>query len=85
LDAWPVSTSCAGAGWKATVYVRAYGGDCRYTYGWERQPKGGPMPGPMTFELFSPVLGAMVGEASVSSAGQTAKVGLHMRSPESCR
>ena len=85
LEAWPVATSCKEAGWTATVYVRAYGGDCRYTYGWERQVKGGPTPGSMTFDLYSTVFGAMVGEASVSSAGQVAKAGLYIRPPESCK
>jgi hypothetical protein len=83
LQAWPVDTRCVGGGWAATVYVTASGGDCRYAYAWERVPKAGPTSGPATFELWSPG-GAMVGEASVTSAGQTAKVGLYIRAPATC-
>lgn len=80
LDAWPVERVRTATGWKATVLVRGHGGDCLYTYAWERQVKGGPTSGPLTFELTS-TGGAMVGEASVSSAGQTAKVGLYIPPP----
>jgi hypothetical protein len=81
IEAWPAETVCTSGGWKATVYVKAYGGDCRYTYAWDGQVKGGPTSGPLTFELRSSH-GAMVGTASVSSAGQTAKVGLFIRRPK---
>ena len=85
LKAWPVDTWCAAGGWTATVYVQASGGDCRYTYAWERQVKSGPTGGQTTFDLHSTVFGAMVGEASVTSGGQVAKVGLYIRPPESCK
>ena len=81
IEAWPAETVCTSGGWKATVYVKACGGDCRYTYAWDGQVKGGPTSGPLTFELRSSH-GAMVGTASVSSAGQTAKVGLFIRRPK---
>ncbi len=81
LDAWYVDRVCTATGWKATVFVRGYGGDCVYAYAWEREVKGGPTSGPMTFELTSKG-GAMVGEASVTSAGQTAKVGLYIPRPD---
>ncbi len=84
LEAWAVSTRCVGGGWEATVFVRGRGGDCRYTYAWEQVIKGGPTSGSMTFNLWSSVLGAMVGNASVTSAGQTAKVGLYIRPPDDC-
>jgi hypothetical protein len=81
LQAWPVDTVCTAGGWKAIVYVKGYGGDCRYTYAWEGQVKGGPTPSAMTFELKSRH-GAMVGTASVTSARQTARVGLYIPRPE---
>jgi hypothetical protein len=80
-----VDTFCAGGGWTARVYVRGIGGDCRYTYSWEQQIKGGPTPGQMTFDLHSTVFGAMVGYASASSAGQVARVGLYIRPPTTCK
>jgi hypothetical protein len=81
LEAWPVDTVCTGSGFRATIYVRGYGGDCSYTYAWEGQTKGGPTPNAMTFELKSNH-GAMVGVASVTSAGQTARVGLYIPRPD---
>jgi hypothetical protein len=80
LEAWPVDQVCTTGGWKATVYARAYGGDCLYTYAWEGQTKGGPTSGPVTFELRS-AHGAMVGTVSAASAGQVARVGLYIRRP----
>jgi hypothetical protein len=87
LDAWPVDKVCTGSStWKAIVFVEGRGGDCRYTYAWERQVQGGPMLGPMTFEVKSASRGsAIVGEASVTSAGQTVVVGLHISAPKTCR
>ncbi len=84
LDAWPVGSVCtAGGGWTATIFVEGRGGDCQYTYAWERQIKGGPTPGSMTFEVKSASRGiAIVGEASVTSTGQTAVVKLHVRPPD---
>ena len=80
LDAWPIDRACTGTGWRATIFVKGYGGDCQYTYAWEREVKGGPTSGPMTFELRT-TGGPMVGEASVTSAGQTAKVKLFIHRP----
>jgi hypothetical protein len=80
LDAWPIERVCTNTGWRATIYVRGYGGDCQYTYAWEREVKGGPTSGPMTFQLRT-TGGPMVGEASVTSAGQTAKVKLFIHRP----
>lgn len=84
LDAWPVGPKlCTSGGWTATIFVQGHGGDCQYTYAWERQVQGGPTSRSMTFELRSAGYGnAIVGEASVSSAGQTAVVGLHIRPPD---
>jgi hypothetical protein len=85
LEAWPTTTRCVGGGWAATIYVNGIGGDCLYTYAWEREVRAGPTYGSATFELWSPVIGAMVGEASATSAGQTVKVGLYIRAPEACK
>jgi hypothetical protein len=86
LDAWPVGRDCGGGGWTATVFVEGHGGDCQYTYAWERQVQGGPTPNSMTFELKSASRGtAIVGKASVTSAGQTVTVGLHIPPPPGCR
>ncbi len=80
IEAWPVDRVRIPGGWKATIYVKGYGGDCQYTYYWEGQVKGGPTPGSMTFDLKS-TGGAMVGTVSVTSAGQTAKFGLYVHPP----
>jgi hypothetical protein len=86
LDAWPVEKVCTGGGWKATIFVEGHGGDCRYTYNWERQAQGGPTSGSMTLEVRSASRGtAIVGEASVISGGQTVVVGLHISPPKTCR
>jgi hypothetical protein len=82
LKAWPADRVCVPGGWKATIYAKGSGGDCQYTYAWERQVKAGPTPTAVTFELTNRNRGAMVGEVSVTSAGQTAKVGLYIRPPD---
>jgi hypothetical protein len=83
LDAWPVATTCSGSGWTATVFVQGRGGNCRYTYAWERGARGGPTSDSMTFEVRSASKGiAIVGEASATSAGQTARVKLHVTPPK---
>jgi hypothetical protein len=83
LDAWPVEEVCdPNGGWVATIFVAGHGGDCSYTYSWENQVKGGPTPDSMTFEVRSASRDiAIVGEAAVTSAGQTAEVELYVRHP----
>jgi hypothetical protein len=85
LEAWPTETRCVSGGWAAKVFANGRGGDCRYTYYWERQTMAGPTGGAATFELWSPVFGAMVGEVKVSSGGQSATVDLYIRPPTSCK
>jgi hypothetical protein len=85
LEAWPTTTRCHAGGWTATIYVHARGGDCVYTYAWEGEDKAGPVSGATTFDLWSPVLGAMVGRASVRSGGQTASMRLYIPTPDDCR
>jgi hypothetical protein len=85
LDAWPVSKACTGSGWVATIYVQGHGGDGRYTYAWGGQIQGEPTSNSMTFDIESAGWGtAIVGEATVTSAGQTVVVGLHIPHPR-CR
>jgi hypothetical protein len=82
LDAWSVATTCTAGGWKATIFVEGHGGDCRYTYAWERRVQGGPTSRSMTFDVLSAGFGtAIVGKASVTSAGQTVEVGLYIPHP----
>jgi hypothetical protein len=84
LDAWPVGSYCTTpGGWVAQIFVQGSGGDGQYTYAWEGQVKGGPTPSSMVFEVKSASQGiAIVGEASATSAGQTAEVELWVRAPE---
>jgi hypothetical protein len=82
LEAWPANRTCIPGGWQATIYAKASGGDCRYTYAWERQVKGGPTSSAVTFDLTNQIRSPMVGEVSVTSAGQTDKVGLFIRPPD---
>ena len=77
-----MSQYCTAGGWAAKIYVQGRGGDGQYTYAWEGQVKGGPMPGSLTFEIQSAGwTTAIVGEVSVTSAGQTDKVKLFVRHP----
>jgi hypothetical protein len=83
LDAWPVAQTCTVGGWVATIFVQGHGGDCRYTYSWENQVKGGPASNAMTFQVSSAGWNtAIVGGASVSSAGQTTEVELYVPHPK---
>jgi hypothetical protein len=82
LDAWPVGQYCTAGGWAAKIYVQGRGGNGQYTYVWEGQVKGGPTPGSLTFEVQSAGWKtAVVGEVSVTSAGQTAEVELFVPHP----
>jgi hypothetical protein len=82
LDAWPVSSSCTGGGWMAQIFVEGRGGDGLYTYSWEGQKMAGPTGRSATFEVRSASRGiAIVGEAAVTSGGQTAEVELFVRAP----
>ena len=83
LDAWSVEKTCTAVGWTATIFVKGHGGDCSYTYAWEREVQGRPTGGSMTFTVESAGDGAIVGEATVTSGDQTAVVGLHI--PSDCR
>jgi len=82
LEAWALDRAWVPGGWMAKMYARAYGGDCQYSYGWERQVERGPTADAVTFEVTNPQRGAMVGEVFVTSAGETATVGLYIRPPE---
>jgi hypothetical protein len=64
----------------ATIFVQGHGGDCMYTYTWEGEIKGGPMPGSMTFEIYTTDHEAVImGTAAVTSAGETVEVGLFLK------
>lgn len=85
LDAWPVGSYCTDVGWVARIFVEGHGGDGTYTYNWEGKVQGGPTPSSLVFEVKSASRGiAIVGEAAVTSAGQTAEVELHVP-PLQCR
>jgi hypothetical protein len=82
LDAWPIARACTAGGWVATIFVQGHGGDCRYTYEWENQVKGGPTSNSMTFQVTSAGWNtAIVGEAAVNSGGQRAEVELYIPHP----
>jgi len=82
LDAWPIDKHCRSGGWTATLFVQGHGGNCQYTYGWEGQARGGPTSGSMVFEVNrSGYGGSLVGEAFVTSAGETVKVGVFVTHP----
>ena len=86
LDAWPVAKACnPGGGWTATIFVQGHGGNCQYTYAWEGQVKGGPTSSSMTFGVKGADWNtAIVGAVTVTSAGETVKVKLHIPHP-SCQ
>ncbi|HET90225.1 MAG TPA: hypothetical protein ENN99_05735 [Chloroflexi bacterium] len=82
IDAWHLERRYdPGGGWTATIFVQGHGGDCLYTYAWEGEIKGGPMPGSLTFEIHSSDReGKIIGTVSVTSAGETVKTGLFINS-----
>jgi hypothetical protein len=80
LEAWDLDKVLTEDGWKATIFVEGHGGDCMYTYAWDGEVRGGPMSGPLTFEVSCKDRGAViVGTASVTSAGETVEVSLLIR------
>ena len=80
LNSWDVSKVRTEHGWTATIFVEGHGGDCVYVYGWEGEIKGGPMSGPMTFEVsVKDCASVIVGTVSVTSVGETVKAGLHIK------
>ena len=84
LEAWSVGETCIpGGGWQANIFVNGIGGDCRYTYLWEGQLKGQSKPGSMTFYVNWASRGAaIVGTATVQSAGQTVTKGVYVSPPK---
>jgi hypothetical protein len=80
LNAWNIAKEWTADGWMATIFVQGHGGDCMYTYTWEGEIKGGPMPGSMTFEIYMTDHQAVImGTAAVTSAGETVEVGLFLK------
>ena len=83
LNAWPVNQACTAGGWVATIFVEGLGGDCVYTYAWEGEVKGGPLSSSMTFDVASSGFGsAIVGTASVTSAGATVSADVFVPAPD---
>ena len=65
--------------------MQGYGGDCLFSYGWEGETRGERTGQGMIIEVDSLSYGtAIVGTASLTSAGQTIGQGLHVR-PPTCR
>lgn len=84
-EAWYFERQNTAAGWKATVYATGHGGDCRYTYAWKTEDdvRGGPVSGPLTFEVTSPHRnGNIIGSVLITSGDETISVGLYIPSPE---
>jgi serine/threonine protein kinase len=83
LNAWYVNRTCTAGGWVATIFVEGLGGACLYTYEWEGEVKGGPMSISMTFDVASAGFGgAIVGTASVTSAGATVSADVFVPAPD---
>jgi hypothetical protein len=83
IEAWDLKKVLnLGGSWTATIYARGFGGDCLYTYYWNEELKGGPMSGPITFEVTTPDrFGTIMGTAWVTSTGETAQVRLFFEAP----
>jgi hypothetical protein len=80
LSTWDVEKVHTTDGWTATIFAQGHGGNCLYTYAWEGENKGGPTPGPVTFEIsHSDPNAVIVGTVSVTSAGETVTEGLFIR------
>ena len=80
LNAWHLNKEWTSDGWMATIFLQGHGGDCIYTYTWEGEIKGGPTPGPITFEIYRTDPQALImGTAAVTSAGETVEVGLFLK------
>jgi hypothetical protein len=83
MQTWPLEKHCTlDGGWSTTVFVTGHGGDCVYTYTWEDEIKGGPMSGPLTFELHqTDRFGNIIGTVGVASNGYTVTMGLFIHPP----
>ena len=54
LDLWPLPSTarCLGEGtWRMSIFMSGHGGSGRYTYYWNNEKKGGPMPTDFTFVI----------------------------------
>ncbi|MBU0703930.1 MAG: lytic transglycosylase domain-containing protein [Chloroflexi bacterium] len=82
LETWYLDRVYTADGWTATIFIEGHGGDCVYTYAWEGEIKGGPMLGPITFEISHTDRSAIImGTASVTSAGETVEKSLFIKPP----
>ncbi len=84
-EAWYYERHNTPEGWKATIYAIGHGGDCQYTYAWktEEDVRGGPITGPLTFEVRSPHRnGNIIGSVLITSGDETISVGIYIPSPE---
>ncbi|MFP4393727.1 MAG: lytic transglycosylase domain-containing protein [Anaerolineales bacterium] len=84
-EAWYYERQNTPEGWKATIYATGHGGDCQYTYAWktEEDVRGGPVAGPLTFEVASPHRnGSIIGSVLITSGDETISVGIYIPSPE---
>lgn len=84
-EAWYFERQNTPEGWKATVYATGHGGDCQYTYAWKTEDdvRGGPVAGPVIFEITSPDRsGNILGSVLITSGDETISVGIYIPSPE---
>ncbi len=84
-EAWYFERQNTPEGWKATIYATGHGGDCQYTYAWKtgEDVRGGPVSGPITFDVTSPHRnGSIIGSVLITSGDETISVGIYIPSPE---
>jgi len=82
LEAWHAEKFYVEDGWVVRVCGEAHGGNCMYTYFWENEIRGGPMTGPICFEVQVGIYAeTVVGTISVSSGEQTARRSLYITRP----
>jgi len=84
IEAWYLDRTYEEGGWTATIFIQGYGGDCIYTYAWEGEVQGEPMPEPITFEIHhTDRYAAIMGTASATCAGETVEIPLLIEPPHS--
>ena len=83
MEAWDGEKVETDEGWKATIFVAGHGGDCMYVYTWEGEIKGGPMAGPLYFDVYGATYSdQIIGTVTVTSAGETIKKSLFIIKPD---
>ncbi|MBN1486662.1 MAG: hypothetical protein JW981_03405 [Anaerolineae bacterium] len=85
LEAWDDKREFTedGKGWIVTIFAAGHGGNCLYTYAWNDEVQGGPMTGPLYFQIeVGSYAEVVIGTVSVTAGDETVSRGLYIKRPE---